>query len=154
MDINHVEFFTGNHAINCALIGWAIAQIIKVILTFISSKRIDVGRFVGSGGMPSSHTSAVIALATAIGNMCGIHSVEFALAFTFAAVIMYDATGVRRAAGEQAKILNYMMQHWREEKGETIQKDLKELLGHTPIEVIAGIFVGIGTAFLLGYLCL
>jgi len=96
----------------------------------------------GAGGMPSSHSAFVTALAVTAARYCGLGSSEFALAAAFAIVVMYDAAGVRRAAGEQAKIINYMMDHWSETTPERFHKELKELLGHTPVEVIAGALLG------------
>ncbi len=140
------DFLFQNSIINTALISWFLAQLIKVILSLFKGK-FDLYRFVGSGGMPSSHSSTVLGLATSILLIKGYHSAEFAIALIFCCVVMYDASGVRRAAGEQAKILNYMMSHWNETTPEKFQSELKELLGHTPTEVIAGAFLGIVVAF-------
>lgn len=92
--------------------------------------------------MPSSHSAFVCACASATGNLYG-WSRPFALAAVLAIVVMYDAANVRKAAGEQAKILNYMMEHWMEMKPELFGKELKEFLGHTPVQVIAGAVLGI-----------
>ena len=124
-----------------AVIGWASAQFLKVLLDFIRTKHISFDRFVGSGGMP-------IALVTSVGKYTGINNAAFAIAAAFALVTMYDATGVRRAAGEQAKILNYMMDNWKNAP-QMFQKNLKELIGHTPLEVIAGAFLGLGIGLLV-----
>ncbi len=137
-----------NHALWVALLGWFVAQALKVIFVLVRDKRFDVRRFVGSGGMPSSHSSFVTSLATFIGLQYGFDSGLFALCVVFAFVVMYDAAGVRRAAGHQARILNQMIEHW--EDGPEIQgKRLKELLGHTPYEVFAGAVLGIVLAVLL-----
>lgn len=93
--------------------------------------------------MPSSHSAFVCACASATGNLYGWSSPIFALAAVLAIVVMYDAANVRKAAGEQAKILNYMMEHWMEMKPELFGKELKEFLGHTPVQVIAGAVLGI-----------
>ena len=130
-----------------AVLAWAAAQMIKVILDLTKNHKFSAERLVGAGGMPSSHTSFVIALVTSVGRYAGVQSIEFAISAAFALVTMYDATGIRRAAGEQAKILNYMMDNWKQPP-EMFQKDLKELLGHTPIEVLAGGVLG----FVIGLL--
>ena len=132
-----------------AVIGWASAQFLKVLLDFIRTKHISFDRFVGSGGMPSSHTAFVIALVTSVGKYTGINNAAFAIAAAFALVTMYDATGVRRAAGEQAKILNYMMDNWKNAP-QMFQKNLKELIGHTPVQVIAGAVLGVLIAVIAG----
>jgi len=139
---------TGNRMLMAALVAWFLAQLIKTMLGLIINRKFDANRLVGAGGMPSSHTSFVVALATSIGRLEGLASPAFSVAACFAIVVMYDAAGVRRAAGEQAKIINYMMDHWNETTPETFQKELKELLGHTPVEVIAGALLGLLVGFL------
>lgn len=133
----HALFFH-NPIIAACVIGWISAQLIKVLLVLIQSKKLDFTRLVGSGGMPSSHSSFVVALAVSVGKYQGLSSPLFALAFAFALVVMYDAAGVRRAAGQQAKILNRLM----EEHEVLDAKKLKELLGHTPLEVLCGAVLG------------
>ncbi len=130
------------------LLSWFIAQLLKVIFTVIKSKKIDFRRFIGSGGMPSSHSSFVTSLATAVGIEKGFVGSEFAMATVFALVVMYDAAGVRRAAGQQAKILNKIVEEWEQADFEKTDKRLKELLGHTPKEVFAGAVLGIVIAIL------
>lgn len=141
--MKYVLLLTGNKLLIAALIGWFVAQFLKVLICLIKLKKMDWHRLFGSGGMPSSHSAFVTALAVSAARFCGLESTEFAISTAFAIVVMYDAAGVRRAAGEQAKILNYMMDHWSETTPDRFQKDLKELLGHTPIEVIAGALLGI-----------
>lgn len=121
---------------------WFIAQILKIILTYYSSKKLDLTRFVGSGGMPSSHTSLVMALSTSIGKLYGWDSAIFAVSLCFAFVVMYDAAGVRRAAGTQARLLNIIIEDLAHNKPIEHEK-LKELIGHTPKEVLAGAVLGI-----------
>ncbi|MBQ4161160.1 MAG: divergent PAP2 family protein [Clostridia bacterium] len=140
----------GNHALWTALLGWFVAQLLKVITVLIRDKRFDVRRFVGSGGMPSSHSSFVMALATFIGLAQGFDSAMFALSMVFAFVVMYDAAGVRRAAGKQAAVLNQMIEHW-DDAPEIQGERLKELLGHTPYEVLAGAILGIVLAIFMYY---
>ncbi len=131
-----------NKVLVACFTAWFIAQILKIILTFYSSKKIDLTRFVGSGGMPSSHTSFVMALSTSIGRLHGWDSAIFAVSLCFAFVVMYDAAGVRRAAGNQAKILNIIIEDLAHNKPLENER-LKELIGHTPKEVLAGAVLGI-----------
>lgn len=145
--MNYVSYFTGNHILNCAFVAWFTAQFLKVVIVYIKKHKLDVTRFVGSGGMPSSHSACVTAMTIAVGKVCGIYTAEFAIALTVACIVMYDATGVRRAAGEQAKIINYMMEHWNDGP-ESFQKQLKELVGHTPVEVFAGAVLGLIIGFI------
>ncbi|MDR2504867.1 MAG: divergent PAP2 family protein [Oscillospiraceae bacterium] len=142
-----------NRVLWAALLGWLAAQVAKVVVILIKEKKLRIRRLFGAGGMPSSHTAFVSALTTGVGMMEGFHSPEFALAAVFCLVVMYDATGVRRAAGEHAKQLNRMSDIVQDileatlERGEPLdEKKLKELIGHTPVEVIAGAAVGIATA--------
>jgi acid phosphatase family membrane protein YuiD len=133
-----------NKTIWVAILSWAIAQILKIILTFFQQDKLDLSRIYGSGGMPSSHTSLVMALSFSLGKTYGFDSAYFAIAIVLAMVVMYDAAGVRRAAGKQAELLNFLLHHH-----ETAPKEqLKELLGHTPIEVIAGAVLGIAVGLL------
>lgn len=141
-----------NQVLGIAFIGWAVAQILKVIICAIKNKKVDLTRIVGSGGMPSSHSSTVTSLATAVGLHCGFDSTQFALSFIFAFIVMYDAAGVRRAVGEQARILNEMIEESLQGKTENLQKKLKELIGHTKKEVVAGAVLGVLIAIGLYYL--
>ncbi len=136
-----IDVFT-NKILLIAVLSWFVAQVIKVILTLIKFRELDFTRLFGSGGMPSSHASFTVSLAAAVGFTTGFSSVEFALAAAFAIVVMYDATGVRRSAGEQAKILNQIVETMKNDKISDTGKKLKELLGHTPIQVFAGAVLG------------
>ena len=129
------------------LSAWIIAQIIKVTIGVIKEKKFDFRWFVGTGGMPSSHAAGASCLSAAIGLEYGFNSVYFALAASFAIVVMFDAQGVRRASGRQARILNKIMEdiYWQKRIHDN---QLRELIGHTPIEVIAGFLLGIAIAFL------
>lgn len=131
-----------NKVLMACITAWFIAQSMKIVLTYCSSKKIDLTRFVGSGGMPSSHTSFVMALSTSIGRIYGWDSPVFAIAISFAFVVMYDAAGVRRAAGNQAKILNIIIEDLAHNKPLANER-LKELIGHTPKEVVVGALLGI-----------
>ena len=125
-----------------ALIGWFAAQLLKIPITLLLDKRFELARFWGSGGMPSSHSSFTVALAVGIGITEGFNSVAFALAFVLAFIVMYDAAGVRRCAGEHAKTLNRVTEHLKlTENGEPYRR-LKTLLGHTPVEVFGGAVLG------------
>ena len=128
-----------------AMVSWAVAQAGKVLIEILIYRKVDLKRFVGSGGMPSSHSAFVMALSTGIGKLEGWESPLFAIALSFAFVVMYDAAGVRRAAGKQAEILNIIIKDVIEHKG-LKEERLKELIGHTPIEVIIGGVIGIITA--------
>jgi len=129
------------------LSAWIIAQIIKVTTGVVKEKKFDFRWFVGTGGMPSSHAAGASCLSAAIGLEYGFSSVYFALAASFAIVVMFDAQGVRRASGRQARILNKIMDdiYWQKKIHDN---QLRELIGHTPIEVIAGFLLGVTIAFL------
>ena len=139
---------TSNKVFLIALYSWAITQTIKVFLGVIREKRFDFRWFIGTGGMPSSHAATVSALSTAVGLYVGFDSVLFALSVVFSTIVIMDAQGVRRATGKQAEILNKMLDdiYW---KKHTKEDRLKELLGHTPIEVLVGIACGITFALVL-----
>lgn len=128
---------------------WLIAQTIKVIIGIFRQRRFDFRWFIGSGGMPSSHAAGAACLATSIGMDCGFSSVYFALSFVFAIVVMFDAQGVRRSTGKQASILNKIMDdiYWQ---GKIQEIRLRELIGHTPVEVIMGLFLGVAIALIAG----
>ena len=103
-----------NKILLCATLGWFIAQFLKVIFVLVSEKKFDIRRFVGSGGMPSSHSSFVLALTTAVGYETGLDSALFAVCILFSFIVMYDAAGVRRAAGKQAEILNNIIENHKQ----------------------------------------
>jgi acid phosphatase family membrane protein YuiD len=135
-----------------AVIAWFAAQLIKTVLTLIFSKRLDFGRLIGSGGMPSSHSSFVVALCVSAGMRHGWDSGMLAVSMVLASVVMYDAAGVRRAAGRQAAAINKLVRSLTEAGAETERVDtLKELLGHTPVEVIAGALLGALVAVLYAF---
>lgn len=131
----------GNKVLVASFLGWFIAQALKTLVEFVKAGKIDFSRMIGSGGMPSSHSSLVTSMATSIGMIEGFDSVIFALAFGIAGIVMYDASGVRLAVGKQAKILNVMIEDAQQHKFET--ERLKELIGHTPTQVYAGGILGI-----------
>ncbi|HAJ56429.1 MAG TPA: hypothetical protein DCL35_01520 [Candidatus Omnitrophica bacterium] len=131
-----------NHVLIVTLLAWAIAQTIKVALGVLRTKRFDFRWFIGTGGMPSAHAAGSSALAVVIGIEYGFDTVLFALAAVFAMVTMFDAQGVRRSTGKQAAILNKVLDdiYWQ---GKIEEDRLKELIGHTPIEVFMGSIIGI-----------
>ncbi|KAF5068689.1 Divergent PAP2 family protein [anaerobic digester metagenome] len=134
---------TYNVPLWAAMISWAIAQGSKIILTLITEKRFDATRIVGTGGMPSSHSALVMALTFSVGKYNGFGSPLFAMALIFSFVVMYDAAGIRRAAGKQAEIINMLL---IKHEVPDMEK-LKELLGHTPLEVFVGGLLGIAVGF-------
>lgn len=131
-----------NKVLISALLASLIAQGIKLILTLILEKRVDFTKMIASGGMPSAHSATVCALTTAVGELYGYYSPLFGISFVISMVVMYDASGVRRAAGKQAQVLNKLLEEL-ENKEFHLEERLKELLGHTPIEVFAGAILGI-----------
>ena len=134
-----------NRILIITLTVWAIAQCLKVILGIFREKRFNFRWFIGTGGMPSSHAAGVTALSTACGLYEGFSSPFFALATVFALVTMFDAQGVRRSTGQQASILNKILEdiYWQ---GKIEGDRLKELIGHTPFQVLIGALLGIGLA--------
>ena len=137
-----------NKIVMIAFIAWILNQSLKLILFYVTEKRWDIRRFTGAGGMPSTHSALSICVATTIGIKEGWESPLFALAIVIAFIIMADAAGVRRETGRQAKVLNkIILEFFKEIKIK--DKRLKELVGHTPFEVIVGAFMGIVMAWIL-----
>ncbi len=175
-----IQLIFSNYYIDVALLSWLIAQVLKTFLTFVLTKEVVWERMVGAGGMPSAHSALVCSLTASMARKLGFTSPVFALSLVFSAVVMYDAMGVRRAAGEQAKVLNkivemtsdniremfapkktkdiknlFVRRKNMEPDPENVRKMeegkalLKELLGHTPLEVLAGAILGIAVAMLI-----
>jgi len=142
-----IDIFT-NRIVLCGLLSWAVAQFLKVVTGLIKYHKFSFAWVMASGGMPSSHSSLVCSVTTMVGKNCGFGSVEFAICTMMAMITMYDAAGVRRAAGEQAKILNKLMEALERGKTEEVPKKLKELIGHTKLEVFAGAALGVLIALL------
>ena len=143
-----MDFFNAlihNTVFMSAVTGWFAAQVIKTVIYTCITKSFDPERLVGSGGMPSSHSATVCALATAAGMQYGGSSFEFAIAAIVAIIVMYDARGVRRETGLQAQVIN-------EKMGQPIsyEEKLKEFVGHTPLQVFVGALLGILIAVLYG----
>ena len=142
---NFISEAIKNKIFMTTLSAWVVAQTIKVMLGVIRERRFDFRWFVGTGGMPSSHAAGASCLATSVGIVYGFDSVYFALGASFALVVMFDAQGVRRATGRQARILNKITEdiYWQ---GKINEHRLRELVGHTPIEVIVGFLLGVAIA--------
>ena len=137
-----------NRVLIVALIACLLAQFLKLVFELIRHRKINVRVLVETGGMPSSHSALVTALAGGIGQTLGWASPAFAVTTVFAVIVMYDAAGVRHAAGEQAKILNQIIDELFREKPEFNEDRLKELLGHTPVQVIVGSILGFAVSCL------
>lgn len=145
------DFFTefiNNRVFLAAAVAWTVAQSIKVLLTFIVEKEVRLERLHGSGGMPSSHTATIVAASTAIGIVEGWSSSVYALSLIMSFIVMYDASGVRRSVGKQAKLLNDIITDLYKNK-HLEQERLKELIGHKPTEVVVGAILGILIANLM-----
>ena len=121
---------------------WLSIQIYKVIYDLVTTKKFNFKRILGAGGMPSSHSAVVTSLATLIGRYEGVNTSIFALSVIFACVVMYDAAGVRRAAGKQATLLNKLVET-KGLNGVQVQEKLVEVLGHTPLQVFVGAILGV-----------
>lgn len=138
-----------NRVLLVSLAGWAVAQALKVVIEVVTHRRLNFARLTGAGGMPSSHSSLVTALAVAVARRDGLASTPFAIAAVFAGVVMYDAAGVRQAVSIQAQLLNRMMDDFFAHRG-LDQRRLRELIGHTPRQVLAGAVLGIVVGVVLG----
>ena len=148
--MNQLELLLENQILISAVCGWLIAQILKTIIHLYFTKSFVAERLVGSGGMPSSHSATVCALSTATALTCGIGSTEFAIACILAIIVMYDAMGVRRETGIQAKIINEMMELFNNMNQEISAEDkLKEFVGHTPLQVLVGAILGVIIALIV-----
>ena len=151
MDILHQ--IISNRILIAGLVGWAIAQALKTITYLVVNKSISFERMFGDGGMPSGHSATVTAVALCTGFECGFNTPVFAVAAIMAIVIMHDAMGVRLETGKQAKAINDMMEFMQKIGGKelTNKEKLKELVGHTPLQVIAGCMLGIIVAIVFQY---
>lgn len=135
-----------NYLLSISLTGWLVAQVLKTLINGLLLGKFSLERMWGSGGMPSSHSATVCSLVVAAARLYGPDSAIFALAFIMAIIVMYDAMGVRRETGEQAKVLNRIINEWMDLGARNApilaDKNLKEMVGHTPIEVISGAVLG------------
>ena len=144
---NFTDFITNRHVITAFSAG-VLAQILKVLFDYWYTRSWKKALFTAPGGMPSSHSSLTVALMISVGMYEGFGSTLFAISAALAVIVMYDAAGVRLAAGEQAKAINKIFENL-EGHGLKLDKKLKEILGHQPIEVIGGAIVGLGVALVL-----
>ncbi len=147
--MDYLSKLMSNQVFISAFWGWFIAQFIKVVDTLIQDKKIDFSRMFGSGGMPSSHSSFVMAMSTSVGLVHGWNSSIYAISLVLSLIVMYDASGVRRAVGKQAAILNQIIEDMANDKPFPEEK-LKELIGHTPVQVLVGAILGILIANIIG----
>jgi acid phosphatase family membrane protein YuiD len=138
-----------NILIICALTAWFSAQIIKIVISLIRHQGVNLAMLFASGGMPSSHSATVCAVTGATAVRYGLTSPLFAIAAIFSFIVMYDACGVRRAAGEQAKILNKIIRDLSHRNTSEFGADLKELIGHTPFQVFMGALLGLAIGIAL-----
>ena len=147
-----MSVLTFNEILTVSLLSWFVAQVLKTIINFVLLGRFQLERMWGDGGMPSAHSATVTAMVIATARSEGIHSAIFAVAAVVAIITMHDAMGVRRETGEQAKVLNKMLEQWIEvtEKNNPFLQNmhLKEMVGHTPLQVMAGFALGILVGFL------
>lgn len=141
-----------NEILTISILGWLIAQVLKTIINFILLGKLQIERMWGDGGMPSAHSATVCAMTVAVGRSVGPQSPLFAVACVVAIITMHDAMGVRHETGEQAKVLNSIIESWIEitEKNAPFLQGmhLKEMVGHTPHQVVAGIAVGVAVGLL------
>ena len=154
-----LKLLVSNYFIDVAVISWFSAQLIKTLLFYLQNGILQAERMVGAGGMPSAHSAFVCSITIAIAKKVGYSSPEFALAVMFAFVTMYDAMGVRREAGEHAKLLNKYLNQIETRNADVdgdgipdkkvTEIDLKEFIGHTPLEVLGGVLLGILVGMLI-----
>jgi len=138
-----------NKVLVAPLCAWAVAQLLKVFITLVKDKRLDLRYLVISGGMPSAHSALVSALATSVAIIQGLGSVAFGITAILALVVMYDAAGIRQSVGLQSVVLNRIVQELRSRRPMAeLERDLREFIGHTPFQVIAGAALGIIVAWL------
>lgn len=137
-----------NHILIVALLACLAAQVLKVLFELVRNGKATLKNLTETGGMPSSHSALVAALATGVGQTQGWSSSEFAIAFVVAVIVMYDASGVRQAAGNHARILNLMVDELFSNKPDLVGDRLKELLGHTPLQVLVGSILGVAVSWI------
>ncbi|MBQ7860069.1 MAG: divergent PAP2 family protein [Faecalibacterium sp.] len=146
MDIIHA-ILNWNYILTVSVTAWLVAQVLKTIINFALVGRLQISRMWGDGGMPSAHSATVCAMVVASGFHSGTDSTTFGIACVVAIITMHDAMGVRYETGEQAKVLNQMIQEWMEIGSKNApflnNRELKEMVGHTPFEVIGGAIVGL-----------
>ena len=145
----HFGMLTTNPVVDCGLLAWFLAQLIKVLLEAVLARRLNLRLVVSSGGMPSSHSALVVACTAAIGKLEGIQGGVFALSVIVASVVMYDACNVRRSAGDTARLVNQILAHVEKLTAEDFADDLREVMGHTPLQVLMGALLGLGVGLLV-----
>lgn len=140
-----------NKILIVGIVSWFLAQVFKCISNLILTKKFSIERLFGDGGMPSGHSATVVSVAVATGLYEGFNSAVFAVAMILAIVVMHDAMNVRYQAGKQAELLNAMADVFEKLTGADLpnEEKLKELLGHTPLQVAAGCLLGIATAIIM-----
>ncbi len=146
MQVIYDKYF--NLALAIPFVAWVTAQTLKLVGGYVRERRWDWGFFIRSGGMPSAHTALVTSLATTVGFLEGFNSTIFGAATVFALIVMYDAAGVRRSVGKQSIILNRILQELKERRPKDIEHDVRQLIGHTPIQVFNGGMLGVAVAVL------
>lgn len=151
MVYNVLGFFSNRYVL-CALTAWVLAQALKIPTYWVVEHRLDWKRFLGAGGMPSSHTASVVALTIMLGAFHGFDSALFAVSLAFSVVVMYDATGVRRETGKQSAVINTIVKEVLIDGRPISNDELKELVGHTPFEVAGGVMVGLLVALFYIYI--
>lgn len=154
MLINREILNTGYEVLFTGIMAAFIAQLLKFLLHIVCERKINFKIFTTTGGMPSSHSAGVVGISTAVGIITGFDSVSFAIAMGYALVVMYDAAGLRRASGKMAVCLNKIMDDFYKHDVQAAGGKLKELLGHTPVEVIAGAILGILYAYYVHFVLL
>jgi acid phosphatase family membrane protein YuiD len=132
-----------NKPLMCALLSWLAAQVIKTVIHLLVERKLEWDRLIGMGGMPSSHTAFVFSLCLMMGIQQGFQSPAFAISFALAAVVIYDAMGVRRETGKQGALLNRIVREVLIEGKRITEDELKELVGHTPLEVLGGLVLAV-----------
>lgn len=144
--MHSIAELANNRILWCAVLAWFVAQALKIPTYWIIEKELNWKRIMGSGGMPSSHTSFVTALTIMVGFTEGFDTAAFAICFTLSAIVMYDATGVRRETGTQGQVINQILRSVFIDGKPISEDNLKEMVGHKPIEVLAGLVLGVITA--------
>lgn len=140
---NFINFYTQYRYLIVPFFTWIGIQLFKVIWDYVATKKLNIKRLWGSGGMPSAHSAVVVSLTTMIGKSQGVTSPIFAISFVFALVVLYDACGVRYETGKQAHVLNEIISNPDFEiENFTFNGKLEELVGHTPVQVLVGAFIG------------
>ncbi len=149
MTLTDLQAFFSNKILLASVISWCVAQLLKVLITWLMDRKFDWRRCFGMGGMPSSHSALVFSAALMCGLQEGFQSAAFAIAFLMMAVVIYDAMGVRAETGKQSAVLNHLVREILIEGKPITEERLKELVGHTPLEVFAGILVGLTVVLIM-----